>query len=143
MQFYADGGYVAFDQIYGHLQIVDFGAEAWQSPGRVRPRATANWDARHVRVRIGGRVFTGVDPKLGRSGAVRWRPLVLTDAEILVGSSGNRRRAGSGETTPDRGDLRRRPMRYSNRLSVFDRRLYPTTLGAHSYTLRIQPNGRW
>jgi hypothetical protein len=49
-------------------------------------RTPSSWEARHVRVRIGGRVFTGIDPKLGRSGAVAWRPLVLTDAEVLVGS---------------------------------------------------------
>jgi hypothetical protein len=47
-----------------------------------------------VTVRIGGRTFTGVDPKHGRGGAAQWRPLVLADAEVLVGA----RRVGYGVT---------------------------------------------
>jgi hypothetical protein len=33
-------------------------------------------------VRIGGRTFTGVDPKHGRTGAQRWQPLVLESAQV-------------------------------------------------------------
>jgi len=42
-----------------------------------------DWTARHVRVRVGGRVFIGVDPKHGRDGAASWPPLVLADASLL------------------------------------------------------------
>lgn len=43
-----------------------------------------DWDARHVRVRVGGRVFTGVDPGHGRAGADRWQPLVLDGADLCA-----------------------------------------------------------
>jgi hypothetical protein len=85
MQFYAEGGFVPFGQIHGHSSLVRFEDQSWRSPGRVRQRATVDWQARHVSVRIGGRVFTGVDPKHGRGGAAQWRPLVLDHAEVLVG----------------------------------------------------------
>lgn len=91
MEYYAAGGFVPFGQVHGHSQIVDFESRQWRGPGRVRNRADVDWAARHCRVRIGGRVFTGVDPKHGRSGAREWRPMVLTDAEILDGDrSGSR-----------------------------------------------------
>jgi hypothetical protein len=84
LDYYAGGGFVPFDQVHGHSMVVDFANEAWRCVGRIRQRATADWAARHVRVRIGGRVFTGVDPKHGRTGAATWQPLVWPDAEILV-----------------------------------------------------------
>jgi len=85
MGFYGGGGFVPFDQCHGHSSIVSFTDQTWRCPGRVRQRATVDWDARHVRVRVGGRLFTGVDPKHGRSGATRWRPLVFERAEVLGG----------------------------------------------------------
>jgi hypothetical protein len=86
MEFYSGGGFVAFGQVHGHSSIVGFDDRSWRCPGRVRQRAAVDWDARHVRVRIGGRVFTGIDPKLGRTGAASWRPLVLDGAEVIVGA---------------------------------------------------------
>jgi len=85
MTHYAEGGFVPFDQVHGHSSIVGFNDRTWRCPGRVRQRATVDWPARHTRVRVGGRVFTGVDPKHGRGGAAEWAPLVLDDAEVLVG----------------------------------------------------------
>jgi len=85
MRFYGDGGFVPFDQCHGHSSIVSFSDQTWRCTGRIRQRATVDWEARHVRVRVGGRTFTGVDPKHGRSGAARWRPLVFDDAEVLGG----------------------------------------------------------
>ncbi|HEX5598546.1 MAG TPA: hypothetical protein VFX61_21385 [Micromonosporaceae bacterium] len=87
MQFAADGGFVSFDQVHGHSSAVTFGDQTWRGPGRVRQRATVDWAARHVQVRIGGRSFTGVDPKHGLTGAMRWRPLVFDNAEVLVGTA--------------------------------------------------------
>jgi hypothetical protein len=87
MQFYAQGGYVPFDQGHGHSSVVSFHDVSWRCPGRVRQRATVDWSARHVKVRIGGRSFIGVDPKHGRTGAPSWRPLVLDDAEVVVGGT--------------------------------------------------------
>lgn len=81
--YYAAGGFVPFGQIHGHSAIVRYTDQTWRSPGRVRQRATADWTARHVRVRIGGRVFIGVDPKHGRYGAASWQPLVLADATLV------------------------------------------------------------
>ncbi|GIG86384.1 metallophosphoesterase [Plantactinospora endophytica] len=85
LEYYAGGGFVPFGQVHGHSQVVRFDDRTWRCPGRVRQRATADWSARHVRVRIGGRVFTGVDPKHGRTGAARWEPLVLDGARLLTG----------------------------------------------------------
>lgn len=82
MHFYAAGGFVPFDQTHGHSSVVRFGERMWRCPGRVRLRATVDWEARHTRVRIGGRTFTGVDPKHGRTGAQRWQPLVLEGAQV-------------------------------------------------------------
>jgi len=62
--------------------VVRFAERMWRCPGRVRLRATVDWEARHTRVRIGGRTFTGVDPKHGRTGAQRWQPLVLEGAQV-------------------------------------------------------------
>lgn len=75
-------GVVPFGQVHGHSTIVHFGDRRWRCTGRVRQRATVDWDARHVRVRIGARSFTGVDPGHGRRGAEGWRPLVLHDATL-------------------------------------------------------------
>jgi len=82
MHFYAAGGFVPFDQTHGHSSVVRFAERMWRCPGRVRLRATVDWEARHTRVRIGGRTFTGVDPKHGRTGAQRWQPLVLEGAQV-------------------------------------------------------------
>lgn len=96
MQFYAEGGYVPFDQVHGHSSVVSFDDQSWRCPGRVRQRAAVDWQARHVRVRIGGRTFTGVDPKHGRTGAPCWHPLVLDDADVVVGGAGVGRRVPQG-----------------------------------------------
>jgi hypothetical protein len=82
---YAAGGYIPFDQVHGHSSVVSFTDQVWRCPGRIRQRTTVDWQARHTWVRIGGRVFTGIDPKHGRTGAPRWSPLVVEDAEVLVG----------------------------------------------------------
>lgn len=76
------GGIVPFGQIHGHSTIVDFGTRSWRCEGRVRQRATVDWHARHVRVRVGGRLFIGVDPRHGRTGAACWQPLLLDNAEV-------------------------------------------------------------
>lgn len=75
-------GIVPFGQIHGHSTIVHFGQQRWRCEGRVRQRATVDWHARHVRVRIGGRLFIGVDPGHGVTGASSWQPLLLDDADI-------------------------------------------------------------
>lgn len=75
-------GIVPFGQIHGHSTIVKFADQRWRCTGRVRQRATVDWHARHVRVRVGGRVFTGVDPGHGRTGAAQWQPLVLHGADL-------------------------------------------------------------
>ena len=87
MLFYSEGGFVPLDQAHGHSSVVSFGDQVWRCAERVRERATVDWDARLVRVRIGGRCFTGVDPKHGRHGATQWRPLVLEGAVVLIGHS--------------------------------------------------------
>jgi Calcineurin-like phosphoesterase len=84
MGYHAQGGLAPFSQVHGHSSIVSYRDRTWRCPGRVRQRATVDWQARQVRVRIGGRVFIGVDPKHGRGGAPQWRPLVLADADALV-----------------------------------------------------------
>lgn len=76
------GGIVPFGQIHGHSTIVHFGDQRWTCDGRIRQRATVDWQARHVRVRVGGRMFVGVDPGHGRSGASAWQPLVFDDAVV-------------------------------------------------------------
>jgi len=91
MHFYTAGGFVPFDQTHGHSSVVRFGDRMWRCPGRVRLRATVDWEARHTRVRIGGRTFTGVDPRHGRTGAGGWRPLVLEAARVSPAD-----RVGSG-----------------------------------------------
>lgn len=58
-------GIVPFGQIHGHSTVVHFGHQRWRCEGRVRQRATVDWHARHVRVRVGGRLFIGVDPATG------------------------------------------------------------------------------
>jgi hypothetical protein len=62
---------------------VSFSDQQWHCPGRIRERATVDWTDRNTRVRIGGRVFIGVDPKHGRMGAPEWRPLVLDGARVI------------------------------------------------------------
>ncbi|MBF9132302.1 metallophosphoesterase [Plantactinospora sp. S1510] len=84
LEFYAGGGFVPFGQVHGHSQPVRFADRTWRCPGRVRQRATVDWSARHVRVRVGGRVFTAIDPKHGRTGAAEWTPLILDGAELLT-----------------------------------------------------------
>ena len=78
MSYYDQGGFVPFGQIHGHSSVYSYSTEAWRAPEKVRLRATVDLESRHVRVRIGGRQFIGVDPKHGKQGAARWRPLVLT-----------------------------------------------------------------
>ncbi|GAA3727060.1 hypothetical protein GCM10022225_05380 [Plantactinospora mayteni] len=85
LAYFAGGGFVPFGQVHGHSQVVRFADRTWRCPGRVRQRATADWSTRHVRVRIGGRTFTGIDPKHGRTGATGWQPLVLDGARLLTG----------------------------------------------------------
>jgi hypothetical protein len=80
---YNGGGFVPFGQIHGHSTIVRYADRSFRCPGRVRQRATVDWDARHVRVRVGGRVFTGIDPHHGRRSAQTWQPLILTNATVL------------------------------------------------------------
>jgi calcineurin-like phosphoesterase family protein len=87
LEHYSRGGFVPFGQIHGHSAIVRYADQSWRCPGRVRHRATVDWAARHVRVRIGGRVFIGTDPKHGRHGAADWQPLVLPGATILSPTS--------------------------------------------------------
>jgi hypothetical protein len=82
-EFHAAGGFVPFGQVHGHSSIVRYADQTWRCPGRVRQRATVDWSARHTRVRIGGRQFIGVDPKLGRYGGPAWAPLMLPDAAVL------------------------------------------------------------
>jgi calcineurin-like phosphoesterase family protein len=74
--------FVPFGQIHGHSSIVSFRDRRFYCAEKVRQRASVDWEARHTRVRIGGRQFIGIDPKLGRSGAVPWSPLVL-DGEVF------------------------------------------------------------
>ncbi len=87
MTSHTEGGYVPFDQVHGHSSVVSFTDQTWRCPGRVRQRTVVNWQARHVTVRIGGRTFTGIDPRHGRTGAPNWLPLVLDDADVIVGSA--------------------------------------------------------
>jgi hypothetical protein len=75
--------FVPFGQIHGHSSIVSFKDRRFHCAEKVRQRATVDWQARHTRVRIGGRQFIGVDPKLGKTGAVPWSPLIL-DGEVFV-----------------------------------------------------------
>jgi hypothetical protein len=77
MAFHARGGFVPFGQIHGHSSLFDYGTQTWWAPEKVRLRATVDTDARHVQVRVGGRLFFGVDPQHASGGAARWRPLVL------------------------------------------------------------------
>lgn len=78
-------GLVPFGQVHGHSSLVRYADRTWRCPGRVRQRATVDWQARQVRVRVGGRLFIGVDPKHGRNGAPEWEPLVLDGAQLLTG----------------------------------------------------------
>jgi hypothetical protein len=87
MQFYSGGGFVPFDQVHGHSSVVSYSDQMWRCSRRIRQRATVDWEERQVRVRIGGRSFTGIDPRHGRTGAAQWRPLVFADAEVAVGVS--------------------------------------------------------
>lgn len=83
MRFHAGGSFVPFGQIHGHSTIVSFKDRRWYCSGRVRHRASVDWADRHTSVRIGGRLFIGVDPKHGRGGAPHWRPLVLHGATVI------------------------------------------------------------
>jgi hypothetical protein len=84
------GGLVPFGQIHGHSAIVDYDHRIWRAPGRVRQRASVDWDARQVRVRVGGRLFIAVDPKHGIDGAPSWQPLILEDATVLTPTTARR-----------------------------------------------------
>jgi hypothetical protein len=84
LEHYGRGGFVPFGQIHGHSSIVGYTDHTWRCPGRVRQRAAVDRTARHVRVRVGGRLIIGVDPKHGRHGAPQWAPLVLPDATVLT-----------------------------------------------------------
>lgn len=77
-------GIVPFGQIHGHSTLVHFAEQRWLYTGRVRQQASVNWHTRQVRVRVGGRVFIGVDPGHGRTGATHWQPLILDGAELLT-----------------------------------------------------------
>jgi hypothetical protein len=85
LEYHASGELVPFGQIHGHSALVRYADQTWRAPGRVRQRASVDWAARQVRVRVGGRVFVGVDPKHGRHGAPAWQPLVLDEAEVISG----------------------------------------------------------
>ncbi len=78
------GRFVPFGQIHGHSAIVGYQRHTWHASERVRQRAAVDWQARHVRVRIGGRQFIGVDPKHGSQGAPAWRPLLFDHAEVIA-----------------------------------------------------------
>ena len=72
LRFAAEGGFIPFGQIHGHSSIVRYGDRSWRCPGRVRERATVDWESRHTRFRAGGRVFTRRRPQArpGRGGAL-------------------------------------------------------------------------
>ena len=80
----AYSGIVPFGQIHGHSTLVHFAGQRWRYAGRIRQRTQVDWLARHVRVRVSGRMFIGVDPGHGRNGAAQWEPLILQDAELLA-----------------------------------------------------------
>ncbi len=80
-------GVVPFGQIHGHSTVVRFADRTWRCTGRVRQRAAVDWHARHIRVRVGGRVFTGIDPGHGRTGTADWQPLLLDDARVTTPAS--------------------------------------------------------
>lgn len=86
LRFHAEGSFVPFGQVHGHSSIVSFTDRVWHCPGRIRQRTAVDWQARHVRVRIGGQRFIGIDPRHGQTGAAQWQPLVFDDAEVLVGA---------------------------------------------------------
>jgi calcineurin-like phosphoesterase family protein len=100
LEYHAGGGFVPFGQIHGHATLVRYADQTWRCPGRVRQRASVDWSARHVRVRVGGRVFTAIDPRHGRHGAEHWRPLgswcwPARQTPARRGPSPNRRPTGS------------------------------------------------
>ncbi|MBO3741688.1 metallophosphoesterase [Actinoplanes flavus] len=77
-------GWMPFSQIHGHSAIVSYEHESWMCEERIRQRSTVDWVARRTQTRVGGGRFIAVDPKHGRTGAVRWSPLVIENAELLV-----------------------------------------------------------
>lgn len=85
MEYYATGGFIPFGQIHGHSSVYSYSTQTWRAPERVRLRATVDTAARHVRVRVGGRVFVGIDPKHGRGGAPEWKPLTLMGRVLQTG----------------------------------------------------------
>jgi hypothetical protein len=91
LEYHARGGLVPFGQIHGHSAIVRYEDQTWRATGRVRQRASVDWVTRQVRVRIGGRVFIGVDPKHDVDGAPTWQPLILHDATLLTPTTTGRR----------------------------------------------------
>jgi hypothetical protein len=84
LEYHNRGGLVPFGQVHGHSSLVRYVDQTWRCPGRVRQRVRVDWSARRFEVRIGGRTFTGIDPKHGRHGAPAWQPLVLTGATLLA-----------------------------------------------------------
>jgi hypothetical protein len=81
-------GIVPFGQIHGHSTLVRFAERTWHCAGKVRHRAMVDWHARHVRVRVGGRLFIGVDPHHGRAGAAQWHPLLLDGSACPTRATG-------------------------------------------------------
>ncbi|MEU8658242.1 metallophosphoesterase [Actinoplanes philippinensis] len=72
-----------FSQAHGHSTVVSYPHRSWLCEERIRVRSTADWDARRTVTRLTGGCFVAVDPKHGRTGADRWAPWVLEDAEVL------------------------------------------------------------
>jgi hypothetical protein len=73
-----------FSQVHGHSTVVRFDRREWACDERIRIRTTVDWQARHTVTRCSGGRFVGVDPKHGTTGAPRWAPLVLQDAELIA-----------------------------------------------------------
>jgi hypothetical protein len=84
LEYDQQGGLVPFHQAHGHSSIVQYQRRGWRAPGRVQRRASVDWSARLTQVRIGGRIFHGVDPKHDYQGAAQWKPLLLPGATLLA-----------------------------------------------------------
>ena len=80
----AAGGQVPFGQVHGHSTPYHYGSGRWYSTAPVIEQVQVDAAARHIRVTIGGRLFTGIDPGFGRHGAARWSPLVLEGATVTA-----------------------------------------------------------
>lgn len=73
-----------FSQVHGHSTVVRFESREWACEERIRARTTVDWEARHTFTRCSGGRLIGVDPKHGTSGAPRWSPLILENAELIA-----------------------------------------------------------